>query len=309
MHVMKIMNRDAAEELRVKDEGIASMQAQLRKAVGELHEFETRSDVHSMLVAERALNRELKQTNHEIRKQLHHSQRKFLEHMNVPESEITQLISAEHLQDLLRVNRENSFLREKLNRFLQKPEVAATRVVIPDPRNEQGPTVPNRSGHFPAVPSPALNVFPNPNKLRTLQNTGKVMRVPRVSKEIAMKLVLHEVKRLSSGYLDLKTHLEAMRAQLAEETAQNEHKCKALNLQQERFLEKEKGLQALHRILLERYGKVETDEIFKSLDRAGWCHLFSNSLLQLVDPPDGIRPTTAADNPSLFPEHVTVIRR
>ena len=50
-------NRAAAKEISAKDELIQSLQSQLRKSVGDLHEFECRSDATSMYVAERALNR------------------------------------------------------------------------------------------------------------------------------------------------------------------------------------------------------------------------------------------------------------
>ena len=72
---------------------------------------------------------------------------------------------------------------------------------------------------------------------------------------------------------------------LAAETQENEQVTMALHLLQERFLEKERGIDALHRILLDRFGKIETKNIFQALDRAGWCNLFSNSMLQLIDPP------------------------
>ena len=52
-----IFNRSAVNELKMKDEIIDSLQSQLRKAVAELHEFETRSEFSSLYVAERALNR------------------------------------------------------------------------------------------------------------------------------------------------------------------------------------------------------------------------------------------------------------
>jgi hypothetical protein len=73
---------------------------------------------------------------------------------------------------------------------------------------------------------------------------------------------------------------------LAEETQQNEQMTIALHLLQERFLEKERGLDALHKILLDHFGKDETRAIFQALDRSGWCNLFSNSMLQLIDPPE-----------------------
>ena len=60
----------------------------------------------------------------------------------------------------------------------------------------------------------------------------------------------------------------------------------ALNLLQERFAEKEKGLTELHKIMLKLIGKVETKTIFNALDKAGWCNLFSNSILQFLDPPE-----------------------
>lgn len=135
-----------------------------------------------------------------------------------------------------------------------------------------------------APPLPNLNVFPDPIKLRKKEN--KAVKMPRVSREIAMKLVLHEVKRLSTGFVSAKVALETMQFHLAEETVLNEHKTIALNVQQERLMEKEQGLAALYKILLNRYGQKETGEILHELDMSEWCNLFANSSVQLVNPPD-----------------------
>jgi hypothetical protein len=55
--VCTALNRATAKEIGAKDELIQSLQSQLRKVVGDLHEFESRSDSTTMYVAERALNR------------------------------------------------------------------------------------------------------------------------------------------------------------------------------------------------------------------------------------------------------------
>ena len=226
-----------------------------------------------MYVAERALNRELTKTNHELRNQLHLSQKKFLDFTSMPDQDLEKIFPAETFQEVLKVNRENSFLREKLNRFLGKPDVSATRVVSRESNDEA------------RIPVPRLGLPAPKTSKMWAGGLSKSPLVPSISREIAMKLVLHEVKRLSGSFVALKQNEDFMRSQLAEECAQNEQITLALDILQERFLEKEKGLVSLHRILLDKFGKNKTNEIFQSLDRAGWCNLFSNSILQFIDPP------------------------
>ena len=279
----------ALEENKVKEDLISGMQRQMRKAVGDLHEFESRSDVHGMLVAERALNRELKQTNYEVRNQLYYAQEKFLTHMNVDKEKIADLLKADQLQQLTDLRVENNFLREKLNKQLGKTEVSTGGKR--GYQDEYDPTGYNKDGDFPTTGLPVgsnFNALPNPSIIRAQGNKNRLARIPRVSKEIAMKLVLAEVSRLSSGYITMKQQVDKFKRSLAEEVENNKANTMALHKQSEANLNKDRGLMALKKILFERYGKAETDALLHQLDINGWCDLFSNSFEQLVNPPTKI---------------------
>ena len=288
MHIVPKYEK-ALQENEVKEDLISGMQAQLRKAVGDLHEFESRGDVHAMLVAERALNRELKQTNYEIRNQLHYAQEKFLTHMNVDKEKIADLLKADQLQQLTDLRVENNFLREKLNRQLGKTETSTGGK--PGYQQDHQPSGYDRDGRDVGKSVSGLpvgsnfNALPNPPVIRAQGNKNRLARIPRVSKQIAMRLVLAEVSRLSNGYITMKQQVDQLKKGLAEEIENNKSNAMALHKESQANLNKDRGLMALKKILLERYGKAETDAVLHQLDINGWCDLFGNSFDQLVNPP------------------------
>jgi hypothetical protein len=154
------------------------------------------------------LVRELTKTNYDLRKQLYISQQKFMEYMNIPESELRPQFAQENLQDMLKVSRENSFLREKLNRYLGKPEVSATRVPVVEPKVsteiQKGKNITCRSK------SPPNDRY---KKLK-IGRPSSASDVPVITRNIAMKLVLHEIKRLSSSFAQVKQDQEFLRSQV-----------------------------------------------------------------------------------------------
>ena len=149
-------------------------------------------------------------TNHELRKLIHANQKKFLDHMNVAEADLPNLLSADHLNEILKVNRENSFLREKLNRCLGKQEIPSPSTGL---KNQHG------TSSVPSKTSPLLNESKsdfsnriNKNPVKNVHRTNKI--VPTISRDIALKLVLHEVKRLSKSFIDLKDQNISLRNQV-----------------------------------------------------------------------------------------------
>jgi len=156
-------------------------------------------------------SRELTRTNHELRKLVHAGQRKFLEHMNVAEADIAPLLSAENLNEVLKVNRENSFLREKLNRYLGKPEVSA-----PSPQAKlQAKGMGEDNKRVPGVDAKDAGEFKlmSPDKNKNKWNKAILPNrvVPLISRDTALKLVLHEVKRLSSSFVELKEQQSSLK--------------------------------------------------------------------------------------------------
>ena len=150
--------------------------------------------------------RELTKTNYELRKQLYASQQKFLEYINIPESELRPQLAQENLQDILKVSRENSFLREKMNLYFGKPEVSATRVPVDSkPVNGDDKLVGRSRSKSP----------PN-GQFRRLKvgRPSTTSDVPVITRSIAMKLVLHEIKRLGSSFVQVKQAQESLRSQV-----------------------------------------------------------------------------------------------
>lgn len=96
----------ALAERREREEMLAAIQGQLRKANQKLAELESVTDVHAALVAERALNRELARANMELHQQLNESQSRALDVADVPQSERRKL-----LVDLLSVEKDKEIAR------------------------------------------------------------------------------------------------------------------------------------------------------------------------------------------------------
>jgi hypothetical protein len=130
--------------------------------------------------------------------------------MHVPEADLHPMLSRENLQQFLKISRENSFLKEKLNLYLEKPEISATRVPSP-PIDKKGSRIRDTSDR---LTPPSLPLNERYRRLKIGPSPSRADVLPYISRNTAMMLVLHEIKRLSSSFSQVKQTQDTLRAQV-----------------------------------------------------------------------------------------------